>query len=613
MLMRPEHSQFLTGLLLRYFADRPKQSPAQWCCENLVFDEPDNSGPFTLSGREYMREVIDSWQDPAITDHVSVFGSQAGKTGGIMGGAAWAVCNEPSRLFWVMPTKESVQKLSRTRWQKMVLRSACTAALVPTGVRRHEFKTCEQILGGSIIDMVWSNSPAALAGTPARIVILDEVDKFAEASRREADAVNLAEQRTKSFANPKRIKTSTPTLITGAIWQEFLKTDQRRRFLPCPHCRRFVVLIWSKNFTVFPLTGNEAVVAWDKESRRDDGSWDLDRVERSARFECPHCGGHIRDGHKTAMDRGGEWRPAAPAARGYRGWHLPSLYAASPESNVGKLAVKFLQAKRSLLGLQGFINGDLAEPYMSQDTIGERTELVTSRLEVKAEWRKLLTADCQAKSPLFWYVVRSWDGGNSEAIEAGHCDSWADLRARQLANGVQDAGVFVDSGFGAMSDAEVYRECAKWCEHIPGKQGRPPLLVGWMPCKGMPSRKRWRTDKGATAPHTRRPLDPFMGTSYAGACEIELLEFSGDFFKDILANLRKKIGYKWSVTDAVASDEYWKHLDAEVKEPVFNAKTGHTNHIWKQRSKHWPNHWLDCEVMQIAAACNLEWFLIECK
>jgi phage terminase large subunit GpA-like protein len=69
-----------------------------------------------------------------------------------------------------------------------------------------------------------------------------------------------------------------------------------------------VVLAWSKEYTVLPKTGAEAYVVWDKEAKRGDGSWDLDRVERSARFRCPHCAGDILDAHKTWMNRNGIWK-----------------------------------------------------------------------------------------------------------------------------------------------------------------------------------------------------------------------------------------------------------------------------------------------------------------
>lgn len=603
--MTNEQQRHLCDMLARFYADRPTQSPAAWCCENLLFDEPDNRGPFSLAGREYMREVVDDWADPLITDQVEVFGSQTGKTGGIMGGAAWTVCNDPSRIFWVMPTRDTVRKFSKTRWMPLIKRNPRMAELIPTGARRFEFATAEQRIGGSIVDMVWSNSPAALAGVPARVTIADEVDKFNEGGGKEADALNLLEQRTKNFTSPKRIKTSTPTLVTGLIWQEFLKTDQRRRFVPCPHCKKFVVLVWSKAFTVFKLTGEEACVEWDKEAKRADGTWDMDRVERSARYLCPHCAGHILDAHKTLMDRNGVWRPTAEAARGYRGRHLPSLYAPSAQSNVGVLARKFLQAQQSLLGLQGFINGDLAEPYESQDTRAERTELITSRLEVGAEWNKLMTVDCQEKSPHFYIAARAWNGGNSTGIKATSCDTWDDLRAIQKAEGVKDVGVIIDSGFGAKDDAEVYRNCARFCEFIANQKKRRVEAVGWMPSKGMPGRKKWKhPETGLLIPYYLADIDPFIGTAKAGKVGMSLFEFAGDYFKDILETLRKgRHANKWSVADDVAKDEeYWRHLDGEHKVAKQNKFTGRIQLTWIKRGPHWPNHWFDCEVMQIAAA-----------
>jgi hypothetical protein len=610
--MTAEQHQFLYTLISSFAAPRPKQSVADWCCEFLQFNEPNNSGPFSLAGREYSREILDSQADSRISDEVLVFGSQAGKTGIIMGKTSWTVVNNPSRIFCVMPTRDTVLKFSRTRWQAMVRASPVLAKIIPVGARRFDFSTFQQILGGSIIDFTWSNSPAALASVPAPMVVLDEVDKFDEGGRREANAVELAMQRTKSFAIPKRIQSSTPTLVEGLIWQQFLKSDQRRRYLPCPHCGKFVVLIWSKQYTVFKCDGSEAVARWDKEAKRADNTWDLDRVERSARYECPHCGGHIQDAHKTIMDRNGEWMSTAPAARGYRGWHLSSLYAASSETNVGKLAVKFLQAKNSLVGLQGFINGDLAEPYQSQDTLTDRVELIrTTKAELTAEWKPLLTVDCQAKAPYFYYIVRAWNGGDSNGIVAGTCDAWEDLRSIQQAHHIPDWWVGVDSGFGARSDADVYLNCARFGEFEPRKNGRP-LHVGWLPMKGMPGRKRWKDrEKGVMLPYYDREHDPFLGSSDAGQVSIVLLEFSGDFFKDILDALRKgKSGKSWSVSQEMATDAYWRQLDAERKEARFNKITGVTRHEWTPRSKHWPNHWGDCEVESVVLATYLEFFEI---
>lgn len=609
MRSKTKQAQRVDSIILAYFQDPWQGSVAEWCCyvdengtPNLKFNEPGNRKPFTVDGREYIIEPLNDWGDRTIADCVEVFGSQTGKTGMLMGGAAWSIKNDCCGLLWVMPSIQLAQSFSETRWQPMLESSGAFVGTIPGGADRHDFKKLQQQLCGSVVNFVGSNSPANLASRPARKVVLDEVDKFDVGGGAEADAVNLAEQRTKGQNYPQRRKTSTPTLVDGLIWQEFLKGDQRRFFVPCPHCSKFVVFAWSAQFTVLPKLSECAFVRWDKEAKRADGNWDLDRVAKSARSECPHCGGHILDGHKTKMLVGGKWQATAQNELGFRSRHLPSMYACRPETTFGALAVKFLRSKRSLLGLQGFINGDLAEPYESQDRQTERVELITSRVEVKAEWRKMLTVDCQARAPHFWHVIRAWDGANSVGVGAGPLDTWDDIRSRQTGAGVQDVGVVIDSGYGAKSDAEVYRSCVRFCEIVAGRS--KPVAIGWMPAKGMPTRKRWRDEtSGLMVPYYLRAIDPFVGTAEAGRVEMSLFEFAGDFFKDILDMLRKgQGGFKWSVEAEVATDEYWRHMDAEVKMPVFSKATGRTTYQWQPRSRHWPNHLFDCEVMQVATA-----------
>lgn len=588
---------FIAGLLRSFFADRPKESVSDWCCRHLVFDEPKNSGPFNLIGTEYLREPLDAWADPSIRRQVLVQATQTRKTGGIMGGAAWTLVNNPSRLFWVMPTEGDVSTFSNTRWMPMLLKSPIYSALIPTGRKRHSFKTRLQVVGSSIVDFKWSNSPAALSSIPAPHVILDEVDKFEAGAGREANAVELAEQRTKSFPDPKIVATSTPSTEDGLIWQELLKTDLRRRFVPCPHCQKHVLLSWSKFFTTLKLEGCEAFVRWDKEAKLADGNWDLDRVERSARFECPHCGGHIQDAHKTLMDRKGEWRATKTAARGHRGWHLSSLYSPSSERNVGRLAVIFLQNKRSLFGLKGFVQNELAEPWSNQESRGDRVELVTGAdAKPIAGAVKMLTVDVQLVAPYFWFIVREWNG-DSRLLDFGPLDTWEEIRAKQLEHGIEDHHVGIDSGD---DTDEVYKRCLAHGRLIHLGPGNLPIWKGWMPMKGSDERRRqsWKD------PKTGQPRPFFLGRAALShrRFQLGLLEFSGHFLKGILARLRQgKARIRWEVSDKV-TDEYWKHLDAEYLKPKYNPMTHRVENIWVKRSKQWPNHLLDCELMSMAMA-----------
>lgn len=592
-------------LVFGFFVDRPKTTPADWCLENVRFDETSYRGPFVTSGAEYVIDVLNDFANTEINDEVLVWGSQTRKTGTLMGGVAWCLQNDPCGILWGMPNQDLARSFAENRWKRLLIISPGTAHLVPTP---RKFKNLEQQLGGSVVNFIGSNSPANLASRPARKVILDEVDKF-HSGGQEADAVNLAEQRTKGQHAPQRWKTSTPTLVDGLIWQEYLKGDQRRFFVPCPHCQKQILLAWSAEYTVLAKTGNEAFVKWDREARREDGSWDLDRVKSSARAECPHCAKHILDAHKTVMLKGGKWAATSRANAGpnFVSRQLSSLYACSPETNFGSLAIKFLQAKRSLLGLQGFINGDLAEPYQSQDRQRERVELVSRvKIEVGTEWHGQMAVDCQAKSPHFWATVRMFKKTESVGVFAGPVDTWDEIRAIQTRPDLKiaDACVVVDSGFGAKSDAEVYRQCARFGVAEARNEGLP-LHMGWMPAKGMPGHKRWKDDDGLMVPFYLRPIDPYIGTDKAGNVEMSLFEFASDFIKDILETLRtntKECEHKWSVQAEVGTEEFWRHLDSNIKSPLFNKKNGKTTWQWQKRSQHWPDHLLDCEVMQIALA-----------
>lgn len=635
-VMTNDGRAFVASILRELFTTKRVQAVADWCCENLRFAEPGNSGPFNLIGREYSREPLDSFGDRTITDQTAVFGSQAGKTGIIMGGMGWSVANEKTRCLWATPSTRFGQKFAKTRWIPMLEASPGTRNLIPRGRRRHLFTTDQQLLDGSIVDLVGSNSAANLAGNPCDRTIGDETDKFAEATAKEADALYLLGQRTKDASQPQRTLCSTPTLLTGPIWQSLLKSDFRRRWLPCPHCGEFVVLVWSRQLTCLPETGADAEMHWDKEAKRPvrlpgagaAAVWDLARVERSARMVCPHCAGHIESRHKFKLDEQGEYRASQPGTPGHRGWHLSSLYANSPETTFGKLAVKFLEVKYDIgRNLQGFINGELAEPYVNQDTRRERIEVVASKLEsgnrkVEIEeeaFNRLMTVDVQGKAPWFWHVVREFKGGDSLGLSAHELDTWEEVEAVQRHYGVRDEHVLIDSGFGARSDAQVYLECVKRCEIVDG------MAIGWMPAKGFPAAKKWRqTDERGNAvylPWYTRQVDPFAGKSEAGRVVLDLFEFSGEFFKDVLENLRQgEGGYTWAIHPQIgtgmrddvdntqATATYWEHLDAEQKKEWFNRKTGKTEYSWRPRYDKADNHLMDCEVQMLALAYYLGLF-----
>ena len=317
-------------------APTSNEPPSVWVARHVVFDEAGNRGPFMLAGREYAAEILDDFARGDVTDETLVTGSQVGKTTILMAAVAWCLEHSPGGVLWAMDSIGNVRTFVKGRFRRMLLATQPTRALVPTGSARHDFSMQAMILGPTTIRFTGSNSAGNLASTPCRRTILDEVDKFDEGMTTEADAVSLAEQRTKDSALAQRWKTSTPTIVDGLIWTAFVEGDQRRYFVPCPACGGFVVLAWSKEHTVFPLTGAEAFVEWDESARMDAGEWDYSIVERTARARCPHCQHLISDTDKPQMNARGEWRATVTnAPAGHVSRHLPSLYSTSPEVTWG--------------------------------------------------------------------------------------------------------------------------------------------------------------------------------------------------------------------------------------------------------------------------------------
>jgi phage terminase large subunit GpA-like protein len=196
---------------------------------------------------------------------------------------------------------------------------------------------------GMYLNLVGSNSPSKLASKAIRFLFLDEVDKYPGASKKEADPISLARERTKTFRNRKIFMTSTPTLKTGHIWKALEEADQvRHYFVPCPHCGKYIELKWAQ--VKFP----------DEE-----GMTYADRAEFAV-YVCQECGGIINDHDKVQMLRFGQWRTVSETTKFPRkvAFWLNTLY--SPFVRFSEVAKEFLTSKDDPEAFQNFTNSWLA-------------------------------------------------------------------------------------------------------------------------------------------------------------------------------------------------------------------------------------------------------------
>jgi phage terminase large subunit GpA-like protein len=98
---------------------------------------------------------------------------------------------------------------------------------------------------GGVLIITGANSGAGLRSAPIRFLFMDEVDEYPGDVDGQGDPVALAEKRTATFSRRKILLTSTPTIKgLSRIEREYLESDQRLYYLPCPKCGHMDYLTW---------------------------------------------------------------------------------------------------------------------------------------------------------------------------------------------------------------------------------------------------------------------------------------------------------------------------------------------------------------------------------
>lgn len=549
------------------FAEQDTRTVCEWCEDELwITVNTQNPGPVNMGITPYYREVLNCFGNALITDLVIVGATQTGKTTVIQLGVAWRIYNMPAPALWVMDTEKNAESFSVGRWQPMMRASPCMAELIPAD--KSKFKILEQHYPGCSLNFTGSNSPGNLASRPAGLLLLDETDKFKGKTKTESNAIALAENRTKSFVHPLRIKTSTPSVEQGVIWQEYAKGTQEKYFMPCPHCGEKIDFQW-------------AWVKWTAQRDRDDHQ-DQNQARATAHYECQLCHGKIDDGDKFTMVHNGEWiaqNPNAPA--GFRSFHLSSLYSLQVSCSWGSLVVLFLQRLASF-DLEDFENSTLAIPRST----GNGMKITSKELrEVMEHSPKYLLGEfprtdiaaivttVDVNLGMFRYVVRAWYGnGSSSLLDYGVRESYSALMELvKVEYKVGDIKItsmfnFMDSGWRTEEDGGVY----EFCVVTSGGQFIPV--------------------KGATKTQGLREIVEESANIIWRGYQVPLLRFNEPQLKYELhfARIRERKGNWWLPINI--GPDYEKQLLDEHLEP----KPGGAE--WVDSGN---NHFGDCEKMQL--------------
>ena len=290
-------------------APEPALLVSQWADRHRLLGSRGSAepGPWRTDRTPYLKDIMDALS-PAHPARRVVFmkGAQVGGTECGNNWIGYIIHHAPGPMLAVQPTTELAKRFSDQRIDPLVEETpAIRQRVAPARSRDSGNRQLSKEFPGGQLVMTGANSAVGLRSMSARYLFLDEVDAYPGDVEGEGDPVALAEARARTFGwRRKTLLVSTPT-ISGAsrIEREYLLSDQRRFFVPCPHCNAMQWLRFER-------------LVWDK------GEPD------SARYLCEACDGAIGEQHKTSMLARGEWRPTAISQDPHAiGFHISALYS----------------------------------------------------------------------------------------------------------------------------------------------------------------------------------------------------------------------------------------------------------------------------------------------
>ena len=353
-----DHVRRRAALMLR---PPPQLTVSAWADQHRVLSTRASSepGPWRTSRTPYLRDIMDALS--AVHPARRVVFMKGAQVGASEGGNCWLgyiMHHVPAPVLAVQPTVELAKRFSRQRIDPLLAETpALRERVAPARARDSGNTMLSKEFPGGILVLTGANSAVGLRSMTARFLFLDEVDAYPGDVEGEGDPIALAEARARTFGwRRKAYLVSTPTIAgRSRIEREYQASDQRRFYLPCPHCGamqwlRFERLIWTKS------------------------------APETVAYHCESCDGAIAEHHKTAMLAVGEWRATAVAADPHTiGFHISALYSPVGWLSWEQIARDWETAQGKPEDLKTFRNTVLGETWQDRGEAPDWERLVERR------------------------------------------------------------------------------------------------------------------------------------------------------------------------------------------------------------------------------------------
>jgi phage terminase large subunit GpA-like protein len=314
----------------------------------------------------YAREIMDSLSISSPVQETAVMkGAQLGLTELANNFVGYTIDHAPGPGLFLQPSMDIANRNVRQKINPMILATPALAAKVPAPRSKEGGNTMEEKeFPGGIWMFKWASSTAGLRSSSIRFLILDEIDEYAQEVGEQGDPEMLARARTNAFGKRKKIFIpSTPTVEgRSRIANLFEESDQRRYYMPCPHC-------------------DKPILYQFKHLRWEPGQPD------TVRYTCQECEKPIDEWQKTRMleeaddrnlagDKRYGWVPERPEITHRRGYHISSLYSPVGFKSWAEIAQEWDDAQGNSQKLKAFVNTVLGETWKDRGDAPEWQRLL---------------------------------------------------------------------------------------------------------------------------------------------------------------------------------------------------------------------------------------------
>ncbi|WP_338577162.1 phage terminase large subunit family protein [Pseudomonas canadensis] len=349
----------------------PKLTLSQWAAKYAVLSRETSAQTGRFHAFPYQIGIMDAITDPTVEMVTVQKSARVGYTKILDHVAGYYIHQDPSPILVVQPRVEDAEDYSVTEIEPMLRDTPVLAEIVGDPKKKDARQKINKRIfrNGASISFVGANSPGGFRRITARIVKFDEVDGYpVMGAGKEGDQIKLGIKRTESFWNRKIILGSTPTVKgESRIEKSYANSDQRKYYVPCPHCGEYQVLEWGGPDTPYGMK-------WDKD---ENGVG----IPDSVFYACKVTGCVIREDDKEDMVERGEWRATKPF-KGHAGFHIWAAYSLFVNASWRNLVAEWLEVKDDPLMRQTFVNLVLGETYEDRGDRALQEDRLAARCEV---------------------------------------------------------------------------------------------------------------------------------------------------------------------------------------------------------------------------------------